>query len=212
MSYASEKLIEAERAAEIARQYTFPVLGFLSEISCSEDAPKRERLLAARILAERTIRCRKCKDPLLFCGQPIPGGKQRYRKRLLCTQCALNEAREGQRARSLTSYGRAQKLCHGAMKRAEELGLDFDLDACWVQARIECGCEVTSLPFQLAARDHGRQHPFAPSLDRKDPSRGYTKDNVRVVVWIHNLAKSDWDDECVISYAQALLLSRSTKH
>lgn len=211
MSYMSEKREEIHRLKDLAKQYTFSALRVAAEIVTDETATKRERSLAARMIAVRTTLCRRCKEPLLFCGLPIPGGRLRYRKRLVCEQCVLSGVRETQKRIRLTPDGRAKKLCASARRRAAELGVDFDLDARWVEQRITVGrCEVTSLPFELAARGKGRQHPFAPSLDRKDSSLGYTKANVRVVVWIHNLAKSDWDDACVLRYAQALLTAKTT--
>lgn len=211
MSYISEKREEIHRLKDLAKQYTFSALRVAAEIATDETATKRERSLAARIIAVRTTLCRKCKEPLLFCGLPIPGARQRYPKRLVCEQCVLSGVREDQRRLRLTFDGRAKKLCSSASRRAADIGVDFDLDAQWVEQKIKAGrCEVTSLPFELDARGNNRQHPFAPSLDRKDPSLGYTKANVRVVVWIHNLAKSDWDDACVLQYAQALVRAKST--
>lgn len=49
-------------------------------------------------------------------------------------------------------------------------------------------CPVFKTPFCLDG--HGRQ-PNSPSLDRIDNSKGYTKDNIRVVSWKVNSLKSN---------------------
>jgi hypothetical protein len=49
-------------------------------------------------------------------------------------------------------------------------------------ARQEGRCEVTRLPFTRQRFDEALvKHPFAPSIDRRSSSGGYTTDNVRLV-------------------------------
>ena len=96
---------------------------------------------------------------------------------------------------------RASTLVSGAKKRAEKAGLAFELDLDWVAERLNHGyCEVSGIPFNLVT---GRD-PFAPSLDRTDPTKGYTKDNVKVVVWCYNSAKGIGSHEDVMKLAEAL--------
>lgn len=96
---------------------------------------------------------------------------------------------------------RASGLLSGAKKRAAKAGIVFELDLEWVAERVERGfCEVSGIPFSMVT---GRD-PFAPSLDRTDPTKGYTKDNVKVVVWCYNSAKGIGTHEDVIKLADAL--------
>ena len=91
---------------------------------------------------------------------------------------------------------------HGAKKRAFLQGIKFDITAEWVEKRIRIGkCEVSGIDFVLV---EGR-HPFAPSLDRTDPNKGYTEDNVKVVVWCYNAAKGVATHEDVVTLAEALV-------
>ncbi len=46
------------------------------------------------------------------------------------------------------------------------------------------------LDFEHAGGIIGR-NPYSPSLDRIDNSKGYTKDNVRIISWRANALKSD---------------------
>lgn len=106
------------------------------------------------------------------------------------------------RAAANTPRIRASRLLSGAKKRSIQLGLEFDLDLEWIAERIERGfCEVTGLPFDLIT---GRSS-FAPSLDRINPSKGYTKDNVKVVAWAYNAAKGAGTHDDVLRLAQALV-------
>lgn len=50
-----------------------------------------------------------------------------------------------------------------------------------------------------------RGHPFSPSLDRIDSSRGYHADNVRVVWLIENYAKNNWHEGVVVEFAKRKL-------
>lgn len=80
--------------------------------------------------------------------------------------------------------------------RSRERGWESNLTALWLReemARLSYRCEVTRLPFSPARTGNGR-NPFAPSADRKDNSKGYTTDNVRLVLASVNIALSDWGD------------------
>lgn len=61
-------------------------------------------------------------------------------------------------------------------------------------------CEVTGLPFELGVS----RSPFAPSMDRKDCSKGYELGNVQIVCHIVNLAMNTWGLEPLLRVAEAL--------
>lgn len=110
---------------------------------------------------------------------------------------------------------RATALVAGAKTRAKERGLPFDLDAHHILTKIKTGlCEVTGLAFDLTGRRATRSthvSQWAPSLDRRVPELGYTKGNVRVVVWCYNAAKGEGTDEDVLRLASALTQSTPTQ-
>jgi hypothetical protein len=89
---------------------------------------------------------------------------------------------------------RALCLIATTRTRAKKRGLEFDLHLYvdQLQARIDAGkCELTGQRFDLSP---GRKFN-SPSLDRIDPSKGYTFDNVRIVLNVINVALGDWGEE-----------------
>lgn len=90
---------------------------------------------------------------------------------------------------------------------AAKKSIPFELTLDWVEERFAAGvCEVTGLALVMTeAYSHGHKHPFRPTIDRIDNSKGYAPGNCRVVCWIFNLAKADWTDEEVFTMARALI-------
>lgn len=103
-------------------------------------------------------------------------------------------------------WARASRLLTWIRARAAKTGRDFDLDIEWIGSRLEAGvCEVTGIPLELQLSKIGQIHPWGPSVDRKDSSLGYTKENCQIVCWAYNMAKSDWDHEVVKRLAEAIV-------
>ncbi len=73
-------------------------------------------------------------------------------------------------------------LLRGAKRRAIKAGLPFNINMTDIVVP-EC-CPILGVKLEKGTR-------YAPSLDRKDPRGGYTKDNVWVVSKIANQMKSD---------------------
>lgn len=96
----------------------------------------------------------------------------------------------------LTRRGAA--LAANVKRRAKLRGFDYDLDD-WVaeiQARIDAGvCEITGYPFDLTPATESSRRFNAPSIDRIDNSRGYTYDNIRIVLCLVNVALNDWGED-----------------
>ena len=73
--------------------------------------------------------------------------------------------------------------------RAKALGHDFNLEP--HDLVIPDRCPVTGQP--LVAELNGRTYN-TPTVDRKDPTKGYVKGNAFVISWIANRIKSDQSD------------------
>lgn len=105
---------------------------------------------------------------------------------------------------------RAKSMCSWTRVRARAMGLDFDLTPEFLAEKMIAGsCEATGIPFDLTDGVQGKKkvHHYAPSIDRIDPSRGYTMSNVRLVVYIYNLVKSEYSDATVLEFARQVLAS-----
>jgi hypothetical protein len=76
------------------------------------------------------------------------------------------------------------------------------LEALW----LECGgrCLLSGIEFDMTPFS-GKRRPFAPSIDRIDPSRGYSKGNCRLVCVAVNYAMSDWGLAVLKRIAVAIL-------
>jgi Mrr N-terminal domain len=78
-----------------------------------------------------------------------------------------------------------------------------DLAAVWT----ECGgrCAVSGMPFTSRVVGDGQaKHPFAPSLDRIDRHKPYSRGNVRLVASIANFAMNAWGVDPLIELATAM--------
>ena len=105
---------------------------------------------------------------------------------------------------------RASTLFHSAKKRARIKNIPFDLTLEWVENKLRQGhCEVTNIPFvikEYSTCGHIEHvHPHTPSLDKIDCSKGYTMDNVQVVIDQFNKMKGAQDMETTIFLAKKLL-------
>jgi hypothetical protein len=93
-----------------------------------------------------------------------------------------------------------------ARQRAAAKGVPFDLTAEFLLRKAEAArfrCELTGIEFYSPHRSAGRINPFRPSIDRINPRRGYTEDNVRVVVFAINAMLFDWGEETFVRVANA---------
>ncbi len=95
-----------------------------------------------------------------------------------------------------------------AKHRAKTKGLEFDLDSQFLYSLITENCPVTGAAFHwktnYGAGEQSNPHPHAPSLDRIDNSRGYTKDNVWIISWKVNALKNDASEVDLIDLGMAL--------
>lgn len=70
-------------------------------------------------------------------------------------------------------------------------------------------CSLTALPFTYSRDKDQRVRPWFPSVDRIDPRRGYTRDNVRLVCVIVNLALNRFGESALLRMATALSRRRA---
>lgn len=81
----------------------------------------------------------------------------------------------------------AQFLARNSRWRAKRDGWEHDLT--WHDIEIPDVCPVTEEPFWPVL---GQQTPYSITLDRRDPKKGYVKENVWVICLSANIAKRDF--------------------
>lgn len=107
-------------------------------------------------------------------------------------------------AREETPIGRAKALLMSAKGNAGRFGVPFGLDLSDIEPTLTSGvCPITGLPFDMT-RGAGKRLPFAPSIDREVPEKGYVKGNIRVCLWCYNAARGDWGDAVLKELVTAL--------
>lgn len=108
----------------------------------------------------------------------------------------------------MTTRGRASHMLNNARQRSKRLGVTCSLTSDWLQDRLIAGyCEVTEIAFDMTAGDGkgSRKNPFAPSVERKDPTGPYSPENCVMTVWIYNRAKGAFRLEDLLTLARALV-------
>ena len=114
---------------------------------------------------------------------------------LITSKMTLCKACNSTRVKSLTPEW---KMHQRAKMRAKEKGLDFNLEVSDIV--IPDTCPVLGIPLNM---NSGKSGAFinSPSLDRIDPSRGYTKDNIQVISQLANAMKHKATPEQLLSFA-----------
>ncbi len=108
---------------------------------------------------------------------------------------------------SIATESEAVRLFELAKKGAKRRGIEFSIsleDISRVLLRSNGFCELTKSPFSHRATTN-RVRPFAPSIDRIDSSVGYTKDNIRVVTTMANIAINQFGDAAFLSMLSGYL-------
>jgi len=82
-----------------------------------------------------------------------------------------------------------------ARRRSKKKGWKIDINKKWCRERID-KCEATGIKFDNTYEGTFiTMNPYAPSIDRIDNNREYTKDNCRLVLTTFNSLKSTLSDE-----------------
>lgn len=107
-----------------------------------------------------------------------------------------------------TPFGRCVILTRAARKRAKKRNLPYNLDYGFVYKMWEKQngvCAMTGIPFTIDSEEKGKTQPFAPSIDRIDPSLGYTRENVRLICYVVNCCLHDFGEEVFCALARNLV-------
>ena len=95
-----------------------------------------------------------------------------------------------------------------ARSRAEKQGWEINItvkDLQFLYDKQEGKCALTGTSFSFDKNNNWRTQPFVPSIDRIDSKKGYTKDNVRLVIWALNWSFGEWGEKVYEKIAKAYL-------
>ena len=122
-------------------------------------------------------RCRGCQEVLPF-SSFSKHSKALYGLDVQCRECRKPQSNADWKKRT-----REQKLLAAAKHRAKKQELEFDLELSDIV--IPHTCPVLGIPI---SKNNGW---YAPSIDRLNPTRGYTKDNIVIMSKRANALKSN---------------------
>jgi hypothetical protein len=138
-------------------------------------------------------------------------------RRTSCKECEREKERARKRAAPATVRSRHKQwrdekrgfaLVNVARHRAKTRGIPCTLDPLDIQRRIDLGrCEMTGIEFDLTTPRSWN----APSLDQIEPGRGYTPENVRVVLFALNVMANTWGPDVILTVASAIAKTRETR-
>jgi hypothetical protein len=156
----------------------------------------------------QTKTCTKCGEEKSL-SDFYPHKRGKYGRYAHCKQChhaypgkSSDVSKARYRLLKAMPRGRATSLVNAARQRASKSGAACTISVDWVTAILEKGhCQVTGLPFNLTSAQ--ARDLCAPSLDKRDPSLGYTPDNTQVVVWGYNACKGVSSDEAAREFLKA---------
>jgi len=113
-----------------------------------------------------------------------------------------------------TPKGRMVKLMKMAHSRALKYGHEFDLDSDFLMSLWEKQngrCDLTNISFEFINTTPYEANPWAPSIDRINSFKGYTKDNIRLVCVAVNYALNEYGEETFKKICEAYLNNKKSK-
>ena len=110
----------------------------------------------------------------------------------------------------------AKKLHKTTSSRATYRSLTYELSAQIIEEMLllaRDSCQVTGMPFDYLPKKvvSWKTRSKAPSLDRIDNRKGYTRDNVRLVCVCVNFAINEWGYDHFVEMCDAFMTHRATR-
>jgi len=122
------------------------------------------------------------------------------------TLMVADRTREYGKERRTAIKFRARELWKAAKRRAAINGLEFNLTVSHIEVCLMIGtCQGSGVPFDLEQHETNWYNPFAPSIDKINPFKGYLDTNVRVVCNAYNLGKNQMTHEDYVRFCQSVV-------
>lgn len=101
---------------------------------------------------------------------------------------------------------RVVRLYKQARERAEYKGHEFNLTKeCVLEKLVKGVCERTGQRFDLSKSEKFHFNPLAPSIDKIDPSKPYSDDNIQMVTDWYNRAKGQHSDAEFVEFCKMVV-------
>ena len=101
-------------------------------------------------------------------------------------------------------------LLRNVKRRAKEAAINFDLTKEFIGILYQqqnSKCALTGIDF-IFEKESTFRRPFAPSIDRINSDLGYTRDNVRLVCAVVNLALNEFGDKVFDKMCEAYVSNK----
>jgi len=159
------------------------------------DAAYREKLLAK---CKARYARKKLEDPT-YLVRLNKRARERDAQRRARDPSVTKNRQARQTAHRRTPLGQMKHIVYGIASRCRKREHVFELDTAWVEAAAKIThCQKSGLKLRWGhdrTSNAGHVDPLGPSVDRINPSKGYTKKNVRVVAYFVNSAKMSMSEK-----------------
>lgn len=141
--------------------------------------------------------CTKCSVPkTLSCFGKCSKNKDGLKE--VCKECRKLEARQYFKTKDKQRH--SLETIRG---RAKKMGLAFDLE--YDDLNPPEKCPVFGYILERTAYSEKKNNHLSPSVDRIDPNKGYTKDNIQIISNLANVMKHDATPEQLVMFATWVL-------
>jgi len=126
------------------------------------------------------------------------------------------ERRQRYREKLAQDVGRTlNQLLEDAKKRIDKKNLCCDVTVddlveLWCQQQGRCA--KSRLPMSLTAGTHKDRNYYKVSIDRRDSSQGYVKNNIQLVCYYYNTAKGAGTDQAVIDFFRHVIANEDNQN
>jgi len=98
-----------------------------------------------------------------------------------------------------------REMYYNVKKRSLYRNKEIDIDIDYIEQLVREFCENNYHVITC------RKHPFKPSIDRIDNSKGYTKDNIKITWLIENYCKNSFSEEDVLRFCEMKVAEHKKK-
>ena len=144
---------------------------------------KLEKNLQGNLVSKTHRQCTNCREIYKRTSKTVT----------LCPKCNCNRVK---------SLSLETKMRNRAQQRAKKSRIEFNLKK--EDIIIPNKCPILGIPLIVHSGSPGGKKN-SPSLDRINPLKGYTKDNIRVISHLANQMKSHANEKEMIIFAKWIL-------